>query len=229
MSGPASLRTSAAGTAAFAAILAHDERARAARFRFDRDRDRFIAGRGLLRTVLASYVEGDPGRLAFDYGPNGKPCLSECDRSGGVHFNLAHSDDLLLVAVARSWEIGVDVERVHALADAEGVAERFFSPREREGLRDLPAAQKLLAFFNLWTRKEAWLKATGVGISDSLGQVEVSFLAGEPARLLKLPGSTEADHPWSLHELAPAAGFVGALAVPAKEIRLNCWRWAEGE
>jgi 4'-phosphopantetheinyl transferase len=222
-----SLQPSAARTVAFAMILSRDETARAARFRFDRDRNRFIAGRGLLRTILAHYVNGNPSRLKFDYGPKGKPSLSECDQSHGVHFNLAHSDDLLLVAVARSWNIGIDVERIRPFADTEGIAERFFSQRECGGLRHLADAQKLPAFFNLWTRKEAWLKATGDGISDCLGQVEVSFLTGEPARLISLPGSTEAVHNWTLRELVPAPGYVGALAAPADDIHLNCWRWPE--
>jgi 4'-phosphopantetheinyl transferase len=221
------LQPTAARTLAFAMTLARDEMARADRFHFDRDRNRFIAGRGLLRAILAHYANGNPSRLKFDYGPNGKPALSESDRSRGVHFNLAHSDDLLLVAVARTWDIGIDVERIHPVADAEGIARRFFTRREYKGLRNLPDAQKLPAFFNLWTRKEAWLKATGDGISDCLGQVEVSFLADEPARLISLPGPTEAAHNWTLRDLTPAPSFVGALAVPANDIRLNCWRWPE--
>jgi 4'-phosphopantetheinyl transferase len=222
-----SLQATAAGTLTSARVLSRDEEARAGRFRFERDRDRFIVGRGLLRTLLAVYLDGDPSRLKFDYGPNGKPALSEFARSHGVHFNLAHSEDLLLVAVTLTWEIGVDVERIRPFADAEGIARRFFSQREWEGLRSLTDAQKPPAFFRLWTRKEAWLKATGDGISDSLGQVEVSFLAGEPARLLSLPGSPEVVHNWSLRELVPAPGFVGALAVPTQDMRLNCWRWPQ--
>jgi 4'-phosphopantetheinyl transferase len=111
------------------------------------------------------------------------------------------------------------------LADAERIAERFFSQGECEGLRNLPDAKKLPAFFNLWTRKEAWLKATGDGISDCLGQVEVSFLPDEPARLIRLPGATQDVHNWTLHDLVPASGFVGALAAPANDIRLHCWHW----
>jgi len=212
---------------ALAKTLSHDETARAARFRFDRDRDRFIAGRGLLRTILAHYVNGNPTQLKFDYGPNGKPALSEPDRSCGVHLNVAHSDDLFLVAVARHWEIGVDVERIHPVADAESIAERFFTQRESDGWRNLPDSQKLPAFFNLWTRKEAWLKATGDGISDLLRRVEVSFLPGEPARLISLPEKIEAVHYWSLRELIPAPGFIAALAVPAQDFHIKCWRWPE--
>lgn len=212
---------------AFARILSRDERARAARFRFDRDRDRFIAGRGLLRTILANYVNGSPSRLKFDYGPNGKPALSQSDGSDGIHFNLAHCDDLLLVAVTAAWDIGIDVERIRPFADADGIAARFFTQRECEGLKTLADAQKLPAFFRLWTRKEAWLKATGDGISNSLGQVEVSFLEGELPRLINVPGPNEASNNWTLRELVPAPGFVGALAAPAKDMRLNCWHWPE--
>jgi 4'-phosphopantetheinyl transferase len=221
------LQQTAAKTLGFAMILSRDEAARADRFRCDRDRDRFISGRGLLRTILASYVNGNPARLKFDYGPNGKPALSEPDRSCAVHFNLAHSDNLVLVAVSRTWEIGIDIERLHPLADAEGIAQRFFTKMECDGLRNLPDSQKLPAFFNLWTRKEACLKATGDGIIDFLRQVEVSFLADEPARLIRLPGAIEAVHNWILREMNPAPGFVGALAAPAHDLCLSCWRWPE--
>ena len=221
------LERPAARTLALAATLSRDERARAARFRFDRDRDHFIVGRGLLRAILARYVNGNPARLIFDYSPNGKPALAESEAACGFHFNLAHSDDLLLVAVARAWEIGVDVERIHPLADAAGIAEKFFSPREFEGLRNLPDSQKWPAFFNLWTRKEAWLKATGDGISDDLSRLEVSFLANKQARLISLPGRINAAGNWTLFELVPAPGFVGAVAAPANGVHLKCWLWPE--
>src|SRR6266496_4797146 len=191
----------------YSSMLSPDETVRAGRFHFERDRNRFIAGRGWLRAVLARYWQRHPGRLRFAYNSRGKPALA--DSPGTLHFNLAHCEGLALLAVTRTCEVGIDVERVRPLSDADSIAGRFFSASESEGLKGLPDVQKPRAFFNLWTRKEAWLKATGDGISDSLNQVEVSFLAGEPARLIRLFGKTEGVQNWTLRELVPAADFVG--------------------
>jgi 4'-phosphopantetheinyl transferase len=119
------------------------------------------------------------------------------------------------------------VERVRALDDADELVARFFSPRETAAYRELPSDQRPIAFFNLWTRKEAWLKATGEGIAHSLNQVEVSFLPGEPTRLLRLPRASDALPNWNLHDLSPAPGFAAAVANTGTHTRLNCWRWSE--
>lgn len=208
-------------------VLSTDEQARAARFRFDQDRNRFVAGRGLLRIILGRYLCLEPARLRFTYSSRGKPALMELDGRDRLHFNVAHSDDLVLVAVSTNCEVGVDVERVRPLSDAGDIAARYFTPGESAGLNVLPDVQKPEAFFNLWTRKEAWLKATAEGIGDSLNQVEVSFLPGAPAQLISLFGSVESVQAWSLWELAPAPGYVGALAAPVNGARMNCWRWPE--
>src|ERR1700722_1713240 len=211
----------------FALTLSQDETARAARFHCHKHRDRFIVGRGLLRAILSRYVGRSPAELAFNYGPNGKPALALKEGKSPLLFNLAHAEDLLLLAVSRVSEVGIDVEQIRAFGDADSIAASHFSHREAVGLRNLPAAQRLKAFYALWTRKEALLKATGDGIGQSLSQVEVSFSEGEPARLLELHGSSEAAQAWTLRELLPAPGFLGALAVPGTDIRLNCWRWSE--
>jgi 4'-phosphopantetheinyl transferase len=210
---------------ALAKTLSSDETARAARFHSDRDRNRFIVGRGLLRTILTRYVGGVPTGLAFSYGPKGKPALASTARQRPPLFSVAHGEDLLILAVSRDCEVGVDVEYIRPCEDAESIAANHFSSHEASVLRSLPAAQRLEAFYRLWTRKEAWLKATGDGIGESLSQVEVSFLANEPARLVSLFGSAEAVQNWTLCEIHPAAGFMAALAAPAPDIRLNCWHW----
>src|SRR5207302_8233420 len=138
-----------------------------------------------------------------------------------LHINLAPSDGLALVAVTRVCPVGVDVERIRPLRDAEGIIERFFSPRESAALKALPADQKPVAFFNLWTRKEAWLKATGDGIGESLNQSEVSLLPDEPARFLSILGDTQVAAAWTLQDLSPAAGFKAALAAPAQGLRFQ--------
>jgi len=265
-----------AALAEFHDTLAPVERERAASFHFPLDRNRFVVGRGTLRQVLAHYLQIDPSQVEFSYGPYGKPLLMDNGRESDLHFNLAHSGGLALLAVTRAGKIGVDLERVRPLDDAQELVTRFFCPREIAAFQTLPEDQKPAAFFNLWTRKEAWLKATGEGIAHSLNRVEVSFLPGEPARLLHLPEiigrdafgrdafhsvpnispsvgtpsvgtlstlprrsqaeagasltSPKRSHsaaPWNLYDLAPAAGFAAALALPSADTRLQCWRWPE--
>jgi 4'-phosphopantetheinyl transferase len=219
----AALRHSPERIAAYAGILSEDERGRAERFHFERDRSRFIAGRGVLRTILGRYLEREPAEIRFGYGARSKPFLA--DGASDIQFNLTHSDELALLAVTRLSSPGIDVERLRGVRDIEGIAARFFSASESDGLMALPDEQKTKAFFNLWTRKEAWLKATGEGISDSLNQVEVTFLAGEAARLTRLFGNEGAIADWWMQELEPVPDFVGALAIPARDVSVNTWKW----
>jgi 4'-phosphopantetheinyl transferase len=204
-------------------MLSRDERSRAQQFKFETDRNRFIAGRSLLRTILSSYVPLDPARLSFTYSQGGKPALK--DISDTLHFNVAHSKDLILIAVTRACAVGIDVEGIRPMNDAEDIAARFFSPREAAKLMALPGDERSTAFFNLWARKEAWLKATGDGLSEMLNQVEVSFLPEEPARVLAISGKVEASKRWTLMNLAPAAGFAAAVAAEAKDLQFSCWQW----
>jgi 4'-phosphopantetheinyl transferase len=207
--------------------LSPEERQRAARFRFDRHRNRFIAGRGLLREILSGYLNARPSELEFCYGLNGKPHLGGhwCDHS--LQFNLAHSEDLALFAVTSQGAVGIDVEHIRVLKDAEELVERFFSVAEASALKMLPDSVRPAAFFNLWTRKEAWLKATGEGIGNLLHRVEVSFLPNTPARLEQLPADLGDSTVWSLHDLTPAVGFAAALAVRSVEPTFHCrqWKW----
>jgi 4'-phosphopantetheinyl transferase len=204
------------------ACLSPDEAERAARFHFPLHRDRFIAGHGVLRLLLSRYLGTRPASLEFTHSANGKPSLQSQDAR--LHFNLAHSDDLALLAVSAGAPLGVDVERIRPLRDAEDLVARFFSPRESAAFSALPEEQKTTAFFNLWTRKEAWLKATGEGIAHSLHLVEVSFLPGEAAQLSHLPAELATTADWRLHNLAPATDFVGALALNCADQAVNCWR-----
>jgi len=208
--------------------LSAEEGHRAARFRFDLHRHRFIAGRGLMRQILSRYLNSAPGDLEFSYGPHGKPLLAGRWVGCALHFNLAHSEGLGLFAVTSHDSVGIDVERIRAMDDAEELVERFFSLTEASAFRNLPASERPLAFFNLWTRKEAWLKATGEGIGNALHRVEVSFLPGTPARLERLPADLGDPLVWSLHDLAPAAHFAAALAVHSVKPELWCrqWNWA---
>jgi 4'-phosphopantetheinyl transferase len=206
--------------------LSPDERERAWRFHFTKDRDHFVVARGLLRSILGLYLGREPGQLRFGYGPHGKPYLIGENDQDGLRFNLSHSHGLALLVVARARQVGVDVERVRPDIAGDGIAERFFSPQEVARLRALPAALQAEAFFNCWTRKEAYIKARGEGLSLPLDQFDVSLAPGEPAALLATRIDAEEASRWSLMALAPGPGFAAALAAEGSGWRLKCWQWS---
>lgn len=206
--------------------LSDDERARASRFYFERDRVRFIACRGRLRLMLAEYLGKTPDQIVLTYGPHGKPALA--GNPAPLFFNVSHSHDLALFAFRRRGELGVDVERLRPIEEAEAIARRYFTPREWATLRDLPSPARIAAFFRCWTRKEALLKAIGVGLSFSLGEVEVTLRGEDPARLLSLPARAGAPaSAWRLDHLAPAPEYLGALAATDQGEALRCRRWSD--
>lgn len=208
-----------------ARTLSAEEQARAARFHFERDRVRSIVSHGVLRMILSHYVNVAPTRLQLCYGSYGKPALAESSGGDALRFNSSHSQGLLLYALACGREIGVDLEYIRPLPDLEPIAERFFSAGEAAALRALPPDQRLKAFFACWTRKEAYLKATGEGLLRHLDQFQVSLIPGEPARLLHVEGDPQEPARWSLQALTPAPGYAGALAVEGDGWRLTCWQW----
>lgn len=206
--------------------LTTDERARAVRFHFQKDREHFIVARGLLRAILGRYLAVEPSQLRFSYSLYGKPSLTRESGGGDLCFNLSHADGLALYAVTRGRQLGIDLECVRAeLADKQ-VAERFFSPREVAELRTFSGSMLPQAFFNCWTRKEAYIKARGEGLSVPLNQFDVSLAPGEPAALLSSSCDDQAFR-WSLVALNPAAGYVAALAVEGHGWLLKCWQWQE--
>ncbi len=196
-----------------ASVLSASERSRAERFHFERDRRRFTVGRGVLRVILGRYTGIEPGQVRFRYGLYGKPYLAEELERSVLRFNLAHSHALALYAFACGREIGVDLDRVRPMPDAEQIAAQFFSARENRALQALPQAQKLEAFFNCWTRKEAYLKASSEGLARSLDTFDVSLVPGEAARLLYVEGQPEEIDRWSLKTFVPAADHLATLAV----------------
>jgi 4'-phosphopantetheinyl transferase len=207
----ASLERTEDCTARLTETLSPDERHRADRFRFERDRRHFSVARGLLRTILGDYLGVNPDRVAFRYGRQGKPALAGAFESSGVHFNLSHGHGRSLYAVALRREVGVDLERVRPLGDEATLAERFFSAREKTALRALPGAQRIQGFFNCWTRKEAYVKATGDGLSCPLDRFHVSLIPGEPARILEIDGDPHGPSRWWMQALEPEPGYVGAV------------------
>lgn len=207
--------------------LASDERAKAGRFHFERDRRRFIAARGQLRLILGRYCEADPRSVVFSYGPRGKPFLAQPVQARKIAFNLSHSGELALAAVTQNRSIGIDLEEIHPLDDFRRIAERFFSPRENEVLSRLPESEQLEAFFHCWTRKEAYVKATGDGLARPTESFDVSFLSGEPARLLSVGGGLDDPECWLLVGLVPEHDYVGAVAVERRGLSQACWQWIQ--
>jgi medium-chain acyl-[acyl-carrier-protein] hydrolase len=209
-------------------LLSADEEARAGRFRFPRDRARFIVGRGLLRVLLGRYLSSPPERLRFAYGACGKPILAEGPAAGGLCFNVAHSDGLALIGVTRGREVGVDLERLRPDLAMERLATNCFSAQELQDLRAVPREMRTQAFFHCWTRKEAYLKATGTGLSAALDRFDVTLRPGEPAMLLANRDDPDAVRRWSLRDLQPGPGFVGALVVERDPRRLWYGDWSDG-
>ena len=222
----ASLELPAAKVASFARLLSADEQARLARIRCPRTRDEFAVGRGILRTLLGAYLEQAPSSIRLTLGPIGKPELSE-RADPALHFNLSHSRGLALFAFTKCCPVGVDVEHVRPMSNFLGLAERYFSAREVEILRCLPDESQIEAFFHAWTRKEAFLKARGVGLSYGLERVEVTLGANIPARLLRLDGEEGSARSWSLCNLDLTPGYIGALALEQREFRLVCRNWPQ--
>ncbi|HEY9693243.1 MAG TPA: 4'-phosphopantetheinyl transferase superfamily protein [Oculatellaceae cyanobacterium] len=210
-----------------AQTLSEDEKARSDRFYFEQHRKRFIIARGLLRTILGRYLTIAPNLVNFSYGSQGKPALAEDLAVSKLQFNVSHSENLALYAVTRDRAVGIDIEYISPMADAEQLAERFFAAKEAEILRSLPENQKQQAFFNCWTRKEAYVKACGAGLSQPLNQFEVSLIPGKSANLLSIAGSTSAAAHWQLQDLKPASDYAGAMAVEGKDWQIHCWQWLE--
>jgi 4'-phosphopantetheinyl transferase len=208
-------------------ILAADELSKARRFFFPKDRQHFILARGLLRTILGRYLDMEPSQLRFCYDDYGKPSLVPSSDQEALNFSLSHSDGLALYAITRDREIGIDVERVCPIPEAAQIAERFFSAHENAVFRTLDARLKQEAFFTCWTRKEAYVKARGKGLSLPLDQLDVSLIPGEPAMLLNIRGAPREAARWSLCELTPGPGYVAALAVEGHDWRLACWQFPE--
>jgi 4'-phosphopantetheinyl transferase len=204
----ASLERSTERVAQMRGLLASDERHQADRFRFERDRARYTVGRALLRALLSRYVQAPPADLDFEYGEYRKPMLAH-----GPWFNVSHSGPTALFAFTSATEIGVDVELDHADFARERIAERFFSPSEVHVLRSLPADAQPRAFLTCWTRKEAFIKARGDGLSLPLDSFDVTLAPNVPAGLLRTAWCKEEPRRWWLQDLSdPDDGYIAALA-----------------
>src|SRR5260221_1053777 len=197
-----------------AETLSKDECQRAGRFHFQQNKNRFVAGRGILREILGWLLGIVPHELVFSCGSRGKPRLAEPVVESRLHFNLAHCDSLAVYAVSRVLEVGIDLERIRPVFETEEIVAQCFSEQERARWLSLPIGRRGEACFTCWTRKEALLKATGEGIGDQMDQIEV-FFAGD------VPGERR----WLLRSLTPALDYTAAVAAGSQDARVNCWKW----
>ncbi|HLH61214.1 MAG TPA: 4'-phosphopantetheinyl transferase superfamily protein [Ktedonobacteraceae bacterium] len=204
--------------------LSDDERIRARRFHFARDRMRFIAAHGQLRVVLGRYLAREPHSLSFTYNAYSKPSLAGLSGGKDLSFNMSHAGSIALFAIARNPVLGVDIEYIQRQMEWESIAERFFSPYEVRMLGAVPPAMRHIAFFNCWTRKEAYIKARGMGLSLALDSFDVSLTPGEPARLLNIREEGQDSANWSLYELYPGDDYIAALAIEGHVSSLKCWQ-----
>lgn len=206
-------------------LLSIEEKRRAEQFVFEKDKYSFIIRRGILRKILSYYLNVDAKKLIFSYHKNGKPWLNYKSNSLEIRFNISYSNNLGAFAFGLSKKIGVDIEFIRPIPNLEQIVNNYFSGREKQDFQDLPENEKMRAFFNCWTRKEAFIKATGEGLSLPLNSFDVSLKPSEPARLLSANMYPRVATNWALKELKPAPGFAGALATEGPIRQLQCWMW----
>ncbi len=211
----------------YAQVLAPDERMRAARFHFERDQRRFTLVRGHVRHILARYLGVAPQTFQFQYNAYGKPGLEAATYPMAPQFNLSHAGNLALCAVTTERAVGIDIEQICPITDFSHLVERFFSAQEYAQFRLLPAQRRIAAFFAGWTRKEAYIKAHGSGLSSPLDQFAVTLDPDEPAHLLSVQGEPHAAARWVLRDLAVDPGYAAALAVAGHGWDLACWQAPE--
>ncbi len=209
-------------------LLSSDEIQRADRFYFERDRRRFTIARAAMRQILGLYTGISPGDLMFAYGEKGKPELAGTAKEHGIEFNLSHSSEMALLGVTHGLVLGVDIEWIRPDFATQEIAERFFCASEVRCLLGLPAEQRAEAFFSCWTRKEAYIKALGEGLSVPLDSFEVAFGPGVPAALLQVRVAPAEVLRWSMYNLEAPEEYKAALVVEGKQHQLRQLRWEEG-
>jgi Phosphopantetheinyl transferase len=198
---------------ALRSLLTEEELTRAERLRFEHHRRRFVVARATLRLLLSQYLRVAPEQVAFEYLADGKPCLHANHGIKPIEFNLSHAEECAVYAFAVERALGIDIEYLTHPVDYQPVARRFFSPGEVQALKCVPEALRKRAFFECWTRKEAFVKATGKGLAQSFDQFEVSVAPGEPARLLNVKSFPQEAQRWSMYTLDVGPDYVGALVV----------------
>jgi 4'-phosphopantetheinyl transferase len=205
--------------------LTPEEHKRAARFYFERHCRRHIISHGAMRLILGEYLGANPRDIQFDQTAHGKPNLTSPLKESNLFFNLSHSHELALLAVVLGCEIGVDVEYVKKIGDFNGIAGRFFSASEQAVYFELAEDQRPQAFFNCWTRKEAFIKAIGEGLSYPLHQFDVNLAPGEPPQLLRVEADLEEASCWTLDAFNPTPEYTAAVALRALGVQIRHFKF----
>ena len=214
----ASLDCSPAELSRLETCISADELARAKRFISQTDRNHFLAARGILRELVGRYARVSPAQIQFRYGTNGKP---ELESNGfALQFNVSHSSGLAVFGFSRERRLGVDVELVRSQSSAEDIAARYFAPDELVELRKLPLQVRAQGFFCCWTRKEAYVKAHGAGLSIPLDSFTVSLTPDQPAELHSADRAR-----WSMRSFEPRPGYVAAIVLEGTVQDMRFWNW----
>ena len=209
-------------------FLSTDELHRASKFRFPEHKRRFIVARGILRELLSHYLDISPESVQFNYSDRGKPQLLKPSTECPLQFNISHSQEYALFGFTTSNLIGVDIEYLREMPDSVKIAQRFFSPREFDLIKNLAIKEQSQGFFKLWTAKEAYLKAIGTGLSGSLAGVEIDFAEDSSSNLLlTINGDTMARNNWCIYSCLPATNYAGAIAVETQinKKQIDFWSW----
>jgi len=209
----------------FHASFSVDEQQRAERFRIGNLRNHYVAARGMMREVLARYLGTSSQSLAFTYAAHGKPSLASSWRDTGLDFNLAHSHCAAVLAVTQGEPIGVDIEQIRPMPNAGALMERFFAAEEIDAWKRLNEKLRLEAFFRGWTRKEAYLKAVGSGLSFPLDRFCITIDPSQTPRVLSIDGDVKEAARWWLTSFDPAETFVAALAMRGTPRTLRLWNF----
>jgi 4'-phosphopantetheinyl transferase len=209
----------------FEQMLSVDERQRARRFYFERDQRRFVAGRGMLRVTIGRYLGLEPQKVQFQYSKNGKPFLPPQNQQASLEFNLSHSGELALYALTRNRRIGIDVEILNPVPQAEEIASQFFSANECASIVRLPETLRTNRFLELWTCKEAYIKALGEGLSHPLNQFEITQISRHSKSIVRLDRPIEEAGTWSITSFRPENGYEAALAADDHDWQLKFGQW----
>lgn len=206
----------------FLKLLSPEEKERAQKFRFAHDRRNFIIARGILRSLISNYLQISPTAISFHYSKFGKPSIAN---HYSLQFNISHSQNVVLFAFTKKFIVGVDVECINPNIEIKDIARNFFSKNEIVNLLQLPEQEQALGFFNCWTRKEAFIKAVGEGLSFPLDKFEVSLEPNTPARLLATDWDPKAVAQWSMFSMSPAKDFVGSLVIEGAIEKVKFYNW----
>ncbi len=208
--------------------LSEDEKLRANRFRFPNHRQRFIAARGILRQLLGIYLQSSGEGISFTYNPQGKPQLAPCFSKVNIQFNISHSQDLALYSFSYQQKIGIDLEYLRENVDYENIAQRFFCEREFKLISTCEQEQKKTIFYQLWTAKEAYLKATGEGLTGGLETLEINLDKQGNIYLYSINNEKHLAHDWSLYNFIPETNFIATIALSGKKKKLTAINYLFG-